>query len=491
MKLSKKSALFLIVIIISIILLAGCGLKSSDADIGKIVHILGVLNDNIMRSLSGQKVIDNNVDKIWVAPIGDGDPYNMPYGMKYAELIDINADGSFSVSVDTGISENWVLLLIDSTQSDKKDQVVGYVTMGTGDDNLLKLPVSEASGDEINLGAMDTQADSDEIKSSNSEEENADQFTLTVDQLKKIAQTDDMLKFIKNLYINYDKANDIWYTVLPEFTFRDSLDMIENRWANPGDIVNNPYFTSLGSMLFKTNDPAFTGMDLSVYSNNADIPITLTPPDTVQMENFDDSSQTTTYDNTTPIYLDGNSDPTIEYGTFRFMLAYFSVHINGNPGFPPGFWALNKDGTPYAYYDINSTYSEDANGYPKIFVPVLKANVDDNNIITSINIKWYVYDPTSDPPYTEITGDDPVLQSSILHTENNAITITIWSSDENVDDEYIRSIVPEDTVVTPTGEWNYNWQTPDQNSISGITIGIINNGMSYSFSWINRSRLGS
>ena len=47
-------------------------------------------------------------------------------------FIHINADETLEVLIETTTSDNWILLLIDSTQQDKKDRVVGYITMGQG-----------------------------------------------------------------------------------------------------------------------------------------------------------------------------------------------------------------------------------------------------------------------------------------------------------------------------------------------------------------------
>jgi len=68
-------------------------------------------------------------------------------------------------------------------------------------------------------------------------------------------------------------------------------------------------------------------------------------------------------------------------------------------------------------------------------------------------------------------GDDPAIQNSILNNDGEGITITIWSNkDSDKSDEYIRLLGPEDTVVFPTGEWNYNWEweAQDPNAARGI-----------------------
>jgi len=484
MKLQKKILLLFVVLAVSTFLITTCAVDDSQVDTGGTVTILGKLNKNILRTRAISKDISDNVDKLWIMPIRYGNPYTMPDGIEHADYVTINPDGTFEVSVDTSISDNWVLLLLDSTQEYKKQQVLGYVTMGAGNDSLIKLPVNEASGDEIDLGTLDTDdPNGDEVKSSNTDDQNADQFSFTVDQLKKIAKTDDMLKFVKNLYINYNETSGEYYTVLPGFTFRDSqAELIKDDFPDPGDIAGGLYFTTLGSIQFKTNSSAF------VEINDNDV-ISLTPPGPVRMEDYNDSTNYEEYNNGEEIPTNEHSAPALEDGVFQVTFSYFSVQ----DGYPAGIWKLNKNGEEYAYFDISSTYpveEVDNIRFPKIYVPVLKVNLE-NNIIKSIQIKWYVYDETQNPPYSEVLGDDPAIQNSILNNDGEGITITIWSNkDSDKSDEYIRLLGPEDTVVFPTGEWNYNWEweAQDPNAARGISIGYIMNGMSYTFNWIPSER---
>ena len=180
---------------------------------------------------------------------------------------------------------------------------------------MLKIPADEASGNEIDLGILYTEAGLDEARSANKDEENATLFNFTLDQLKKIARTDNMLKFIKNVYINCNESTGAFYTSIPAFTFRDSLSMIENQWANPVDIVNNPYFTPLVSIAFQTIASSFT----NTYSSS----ITITPPGTVRIEDYNDSSIYTEYNAGEEIPTNEHSAPNLAEGIFGITFSYY------------------------------------------------------------------------------------------------------------------------------------------------------------------------
>ena len=132
MSLIKKLIIFFAVVTVTTIFLTTCSLNPSGSNTEKLVKILGKLNNDIISVKPLARAIDNDADKLWIMPLGDGNPYGVSDRLTDSKFIKINADGTFEVLINTTTADNWILLLIDSTQQDKKDRVVGYVTMGQG-----------------------------------------------------------------------------------------------------------------------------------------------------------------------------------------------------------------------------------------------------------------------------------------------------------------------------------------------------------------------
>lgn len=85
---------------------------------------------------------------------------------QFGDIVTIGTDGHFSVDLPKD-SDRCVLLLVDTSQQAKIDQIVGYVAIGVDEEhNMLNFPASEATGD-IDLGIIvqDTGDQADEVKS--------------------------------------------------------------------------------------------------------------------------------------------------------------------------------------------------------------------------------------------------------------------------------------------------------------------------------------
>ena len=108
-------------------------------------------------------------------------PYNRVNGQAMLDSAvtgDLGVDGSFSLSLDA--SQDYVLLLVNSTATQPQDKVVAYVTMAssTTGDSVVSMPVSHASAT-IDLGKVSPSAShSDEASGERSAEDLAVDFSI-------------------------------------------------------------------------------------------------------------------------------------------------------------------------------------------------------------------------------------------------------------------------------------------------------------------------
>ena len=467
-----KSAKFLALIAV-IIFLISCGKDDSKAK-GRSVRISGTLGATY--NTKGTKFYSApSVDKVWVTPLYGGDPNkiageNMSEHIQFLDL----TDGGFSVDVDSAVSEDWLILLIDSTRALKIDQVIGYVTMGYGSDSMIKIPVGSAGTGNIDLGELNTDGSEDAV-SGNTAETNESFFTLTPETLIAMAKTDDMLKAIKNIYVNYDSTTKEFYHVMPIFNFKSGTitDLAAGTATTPAAIVaaaNRMYHFNI-----KTNDAPFTASDDTV-DHFPPASITLKPASDVIIGGWDGL--------TTEIYgptgVDGTAIPNT-YGYVdrtapntpvnEFILGYY--YFSGTVG--TGYWELMKNDVTLCTFDVSQAFSVDGSDNPKIFVPVPTMTLDAGRNITKINITWYMYDSAGVNPYTAVTDMDCVESST---TGELYFQIFDQSNNENI-------TLPVSQIEVNASSFSaaHNVDTMIASSNGTIVLNYGMNGVTFRFVW--------
>ena len=118
---------------------------------------------------------------------------------------DLNSDGSFSISLDS--DTDYIVALMNSN-ADKKNQFAGYVALSDAVDNMVLIPTSHIT-DDVDTGELT--ADGDEAESENSLEDNISNFDIDLSKLQEFAKTDDLLKTVKNIYVNYDDQTGVLF----------------------------------------------------------------------------------------------------------------------------------------------------------------------------------------------------------------------------------------------------------------------------------------
>jgi len=344
------------------------------------------------------------------------------------------------------------------------------LTLAAESDNLLDLPLDRLSGTTLDMGTLNTDTNNpDEVKSSAGVDKNVQKFNFTKEYFNKRAEMDGTLKIVKNLYINMGDDGASSYLLIPAFVWVNDIDEVTSAYASPTNILDG---VSVYSLDFQTNRDDLTESDFT------DDSLALVPPGYTEKIQYEDGSLIDTY----------NEDKAIPGTVFSYngydgdRLLFNVAYFNANPGesYPngpyPGYWYLIKNGETIATFDISASYETDSDGNPIIFIPAIKVNSSGDQL-DSVNIKWYIYDSSANPPYSEITPGseaETLLFEKITGGGSNKITVAFWGPDDQYDQ--VIDMEPSDTVATPSETFEM--------STMGITVGFTINGISYTFAWI-------
>jgi hypothetical protein len=264
---------------------------------------------------------------------------------------------------------------------------------------MLKLPVGELIGNNLDLGTLEaSDKDSLEFSSNSTDTAITNNFSLSATELTQLARTDGNLRSIKNLYLNYNQAIGALVVIAPCF-----------RW-NPGRIpsITSAYF-----------DPALMASASKQYyfyiQGNPDLMLdsaqmSLVAPGPVFAKNLDPSAAPTPLGTTIgPEYFcPSTSSP---YHVYEYL--YFVGAI------PSGFWTLKENNQAKAIFDLGCAYEEDSAGYPKICIPSPRIAINSDSIVTGLDIKWYIYTENGYEQLTDMTVLQKILTGQVMLGFNN------------------------------------------------------------------------
>ena len=430
--------------------------------------------DGIYNVLFGSKAIASGVtaDKVWALPTVHGAV--TPSAFSSMQVGDIGTDGSFSLQLSKDY--DWVLLLIDTTEPLKRDQVKAYIAMSDIDGSMLEMPMQDASSN-IDLGTLEPSGN--EAVSSTSLADNADKFTLSLAQLKEIARTDDVLKSIKNTYINYDDTTGTYLNIQPFFGWRDESGSISiyNMFSDPATTIanhNNGY-----SYYFNTNSNA---IDFTKVCDQS-VLLTLHPPATVTRVGGTPSWGTTTpFTNSGTVYTNtgtvcGGGDLYLRNDGSELSFNYAGGVFWATP-IVSGYWEIKYDGTKLFEFDgtLGSPFENDDITKPIVYIPALKAVVT-NGTIDYFELKWYLRN--SNGGYDEIT-DFTTFSHSV---ENASVYLTQYSG-TRIDDSIELTAATNYASAIPPRQWTFLGQSTTSGAFAEeITVTYQMNGIGLRFEW--------
>lgn len=411
---------------------------------------------------------DGKVDKIIAIPAKDGGLY--PEKMKYGFSTSISSDGTFSLNLDTYY--NWMLVLMDTSAVTINEKFSGYVALkADAIESLLILPTTTASVSELDLGTVSSS--SDLALSENTV--GTTQFSMTESELLSLAKNDELMKSVKNMVLNYDRDNDLFYHLEPAFYFYGDYSSIENSFTN----VSSYQFEYYG-FIIHSNQTAVT-MDDICGNGVPQVSLELYPP---PLTNISTSNPAVVYNESNPISNSGatcitNEDGFVEASATDFYASNSTGEISVGFGnnittrvIPDGYWKYKVDGDTKGEFDIAVAVPVTADGKVNSLAPALRVNTDSaTGIINSIDIKWYYLDGSGS--YVELT-DIKALKHLVGSVD---FGIAKRSSAPYRYESYL--IDPsEQTSVTPVKTWYFGNKGVADERAENFYIGFGSGGLS-------------
>ena len=426
-----KKILYIVLISIFSLTVVSCSKKdsssSSSSSPKKITGTLGT-GYSVNRSASSRfasSSSDNSsqtANQVWAIPISRTKPYegtsnvSLNYNLMLQEghaskigrqIFNIASDGTFALDVylncnPTSTMEclGYVFVLVDSTKTEKKDHIIGFLSLG-GTDSLVSIPVADLK-DNLDMGTLNQGSYDNETGDNSSDEaigktidETADKFaTFTSDQLKVRASADDYVKITKNMYVN------------------STSDFSEFDGAGVGykylsTIVNDVY-TDFDNATYLGAQVSIGLRSANTLTTDGTMSYTLTPPGTTYLRHIYDNGTVDTsveYNSSNPFVLD--VDSYTGYGSLDSNS--IAVALDGNRYYlstiPEGVWILtDNNSSTLGYYDLSLTNPIGSDNYSKTYVPSIKLETNSESKVSKVHLKWYLHNGTSYYEVTDLTS---------------------------------------------------------------------------------------
>jgi hypothetical protein len=425
-----KKILYIVLISIFSLTVVSCSKKdssSSSSDPKKITGTLGT-GYSVNRSASSRftsSSSDNSsqtANQVWAIPISRTKPYegtsnvSLNYSIMLQEghaskmgrqIFNIASDGTFALDVylncnPTSTMEclGYIFVLVDSTKTEKKDHIIGFLSLG-GTDSLVSIPVADLK-DNLDMGTLNQGSYDNETGDNSSDEaigktidETADRFaTFTSDQLKIRASADDYVKISKNMYVN------------------STSDFSEFDGAGVGykylsTIVNDVY-TDFDNATYLGAQVSIGLRSANTLTTDGTMSYTLTPPGTTYLRHIYDNGTVDTsveYNSSNPFVLD--VDSYTGYGSLDSNS--IAVALDGNRYYlstiPEGVWILtDNNSSTLGYYDLSLTNPIGSDNYSKTYVPSIKLETNSESKVSKVHLKWYLHNGTSYYEVTDLTS---------------------------------------------------------------------------------------
>jgi len=327
---------------------------------------------------------------------------------------DVDANKKFSLSVNKGAANGAaVLMLLDTTQTRRIDQVLGFITLmdSAGTDSLMSVPTGNAGGT-VDLGAIASGSGLSNLTLQ-------DMTTIvnsTLSALRERGRTDAMLRNLKNTWANTGAA--ITYSYMPGFEWGRSYQDAVNA-ADWFDVTL--YYYKGNQFYFRSNDTALLNAGVCTLSTDpSHVAVKLVPPQSFVGYNLGFLGQTISTETITALHNDNVAPITATTcGSTTGGIAggiYFAKEASGgysnfnwggggvrSDNFPAGIWALQVGSEEKAHFDIKITSPVDDAGHYKVYLPSIKVITDGSGVIQHIDVLFHVWNGTAYEPITDPT----------------------------------------------------------------------------------------
>jgi hypothetical protein len=308
----------------------------------------------------------------------------------------------------------------------------------------------------------------------------AQDFNLTASQLTTMAKTDDLFRNAKNIVNNYDPVTGVYYQLTTLYHFSGNYNTLTSPLSDPAytsigasvGVATTSTEVTMSNLCKGSASVAFIPSDL--VSNGVATFGPLTPLSSVGMTCDTIAANGGTYQQTS-VGSGGNISAANPFGTLIFG-------PYGRYPVLPARWDVTVNGVIKAQFDISGTSPPmTSDGRPKGYVPSFKINVDGTKKITSVDIKWYYYDPATGSYAALATADLKLLKPVIGNLE---VKLNNQGSGKycgmTIDPVIVTQVSPADPSFNCSDTWYFNDSThPATNA--GLMGSYQTGGLGYIF----------
>ncbi len=419
-----------------------------------------------------------HIEKAIAIPIINGNAE-----LRFLKNVTINSDGSFTISLEKSFTgpdnkkypANWILLLV------KEDGTYDFLSIPNNDnsESLINLPISNATED-IDVGNINPSQNSEAHTTLNLNDLST-KVTYNINQLEKFSQLDDILKSIANEYRNKNSKTRYVLHIVSKGNYNE---------------INTTY--SLASQFqgyafhFHSKKGSKISQNFTNLCNN-NKSLKLYPPinSSILVGNQE-------YNNSYPLVTSGGNITTMTSGEQECggNNSYFRKDTDGSVvtniitgdnsnslgktiPIPNGLFTLKLQNDIIGLYNLsyNLPVITDSNNnkHTKVPTPKIKLELDSNNKVKGVYVKWYLYSKTSG--YSEIspeimkkfTSDYSIHIDDYSGINGNNSRLEIHCRKINLDTNYVDISKCENY---PSSGIFYNYNQEDKYSLDDININI-------------------
>ena len=391
------------------------------------ITMSGYLGDTYSNTVNNRYVTllnQKNVDQVWAFPLMYGSwGFIRPDFVKYRKSFPIEEDGSFEISLEELTdSDTYIFVLANSQAADKKEKIVDFLAI-RGIDNLNSILVEDVDED-IDLGEVNQEAG--EGVSTTTIDDLANSFgTYTSNQLKELAMSDNAIKTLINYYINYSPETGQHYSFNFSYSHLGDMDNIKNDF--------DPFIQSF-----------YPKPQFYVRTNQGT--------------------------DTKKILISPDGGKSIELGTSNDGNGYFSYFGSFSEEIPAGFWTLEEmanPGIPLAEFDFSLTVPFSADQLPVGYLPTIKLNVNQDDMVESVSIKWFLN-----------TGAGDLIETTNLDMVSKIVLGSFIQYNGGDDAEYGGNF----PIDINQSEFYFSEEIP-YDKMTDIKINVSNIGYSFEIFW--------
>ena len=398
---------------------------------------------------------------------------------EFAKKFNVNSDGTFSLNLEKYIVDeqginhkvSWIMLI------DRSDGKVDFLSIQSNNDSLINFPVGDFSNNNFDLGNIENIGDEGVSNIS----VNDLPVNLDVESLSNLVKFDDIVKSAVNIYINnYNKPQDEWIMNTLHVVSSGDYNKINTSYsiasnfegyafhihANPNNTIskNFSYICNNTKILELYPSGTISAGGQAYDSNN---PL---KSNGSQIQNRTDGGQECRSGN---FYIrkDSNGDTTI-----NFITGDNKTQLANTIPIPQGYFELKLDNQVIGKFEYSYSLPLTTDGKLKLPIPSIKLDLDNNNRVLGIYVKWYFYNEDT-KNYEEITNLDSIQWLipvySIHMNDFNGITtngnrLEISCDSIPIQNNYV-DIVNDCNF---NGEIYYNYNNEDKYSLDDVNVAI-------------------